>query len=1095
MSNLLNHDFDDEESDDEFNPAPEVDSGDEKGANRSDDGQSGKPSRVSNGAARKSREAEDDEDDDAEDGEPKAKAGAGGDAEDDVNDDEDAEGEGEDDDEQGGAEDDDDEDEDEDEDDEEEEVSGRPRKRRRRDRRMQFIDAEAEVDDEEEEEEEGDEDDLAGDEAHPDDLADLPAGAETDDRRHRELDRQRELAASMDAEKQAEALRERYGRQRRAAADVSLQPWQTFLPEADKDPKIWVVRCKQGKEREIVLTLMKKLDDAKRAGKPLGVTSAFTREGTTSGYIYVEAWNQMAVERATEDVQNLYPRSKITLIPVSEMPDLLRTQKDKQLTEGMYVRIKRGLYTGDLAQVYEVVNNGSEVEVRLVPRVDYGVSEDLNAPATDGKRKRPGGLTGNRPPARLFSEAEARKKMAKYLQPQGNLKRNHFNFRGKEYIDGFLHEYYKLPALQTENVNPTLEEVSKFVASDEAGDNLDLGALAQTMKQNASGADYIPGDTVEIYQGEQRGVWGKAVAVTGDIVSIKVMDGPLRGQTVDSSVKGLRKMFKEGDHVKVIGASKYRDEVGMVVKVTADRVTMITDATEKEVEVFSKDLREAADSSGMQQGISKYDLFDLVQLDAAHVAVVIKVDRDAIRILDQENSVRTLLPSNISHKIERRRNAVATDHEGSEIRFEDVVKEVSGENRQGRVIHIHRSWVFVQDRNRMENSGVFAARSNAVTTVAAKGGAVTSAGPDLSKMNPSLQRPGGPNGGPMGPPKTMGRDKMIGKTVMIRKGVYKGLIGIVKDATDSEARVELHSKNKTIAIPKESLVVKDPITGNTIDYSKFASGSRRPGGMGPPQSPWGGATPSSRVPNGAGWQGGRTPMAARGNATPAWSMQQDRKPAGWERDEGGSKTPGWHRGNDGGRTPGWADGSRTVAHRPNDGSRTSYGGATAYGGRRPQSTWSASSKTPAAGNHGFSSSSGGDPWATGSRTPFHSSSSSRTPNPYNAAPTPGALNAPTPGGPSWQNNSHAGATPGGFDAPTPGVYAAPTPGAAADHPTPAAYGGGRGGLSAPTPGAMDAPTPGARYGAPTPGAGYAETPGAWAAGTPAAANDDDPRYE
>ncbi|MBE7182169.1 MAG: hypothetical protein INR71_13370 [Terriglobus roseus] len=74
------------------------------------------------------------------------------------------------------------------------------------------------------------------------------------------------------------------------------------------------------------------------------------------------------------------------------------------------------------------------------------------------------------------------------------------------------------------------------------------------------------------------------------------------------------------------------------------------------------------------------------------------------------------------------------------------------------------------------------------------------------------------------------------------------------------------------------------------------------------------------------------------------------------------------------------------------------------------------------------------------------------------------------------------------------MYGAPTPGAAADHPTPAA----RGGLSAPTPGAMDAPTPGAGYGraAPTPGfSGSAETPGAWAAQTPAAVGDDDPRYE
>lgn len=274
---------------------------------------------------------------------------------------------------------------------------------------------------------------------------------------------------------------------------------------------------------------------------------------------------------------------------------------------------------------------------------------------------------------------------------------------------------------------------------------------------------------------------------------------------------------------------------------------------------------------------------------------------------------------------------MATDRDGSEVRNDDTVKEYGGDGRQGRVLHIHRGWLFVHDRNRAENAGVWSGRSTNVTVVAAKGGTVTSAGPDLSKMNPALQQPKGPNGATsMGPPKTMGRDRLIGKTVMIRKGPHKGLLGIVKDATDTDARVELHSKNKTISIPKDTLNVKDPITGNSVDYNKFAGAGRRPGGMGPPQSPWGGATPSSRVPNGGGWQGGRTPMASRGDATPAWGMQQSRKPA-WERDDGGAKTPGWSR-NDGGRTPGWADGSRTVAHRPNDGSRTAYGGATAYGG-------------------------------------------------------------------------------------------------------------------------------------------------------------------
>ena len=87
---------------------------------------------------------------------------------------------------------------------------------------------------------------------------------------------------------------------------------------------------------------------------------------------------------------------------------------------------------------------------------------------------------------------------------------------------------------------------------------------------------------------------------------------------------------------------------------------------------------------------------------------------------------------------------------------------------------------------------------------------MTSNGPDLSKMNPALQMKAGMNGnGAMAPPKSFGRDRTLGKTVTIRKGPYKGMLGIVKDATDTTARVELHSKSKVVNIDKDSLAIKE----------------------------------------------------------------------------------------------------------------------------------------------------------------------------------------------------------------------------------------------------------------------------------------------
>jgi transcription elongation factor SPT5 len=92
------------------------------------------------------------------------------------------------------------------------------------------------------------------------------------------------------------------------------------------------------------------------------------------------------------------------------MPDLLRVQKSEELLPGGWVRIKRGKYQGDLAQIEEVETNGLNVTVRLVPRLDYGMNEDANAlVGPDAKRKR-GALSAVRAPQRLFSEAEAKKK-------------------------------------------------------------------------------------------------------------------------------------------------------------------------------------------------------------------------------------------------------------------------------------------------------------------------------------------------------------------------------------------------------------------------------------------------------------------------------------------------------------------------------------------------------------------------------------------------------------------------------------------------------------------------------------------------------------
>ena len=421
----------------------------------------------------------------------------------------------------------------------------------------------------------------------------------------------------MDAEKQAELLRQRYGARRTTTTETAVIPKRLLLPSVD-DPSIWGVRTKPGKEREVVFSIMKRVEERAFTKNPLPIISAFERGGTMVGYVYIEARKQADIYTALEGISNVYPRTKTIIVPIKERPDLLRVTKTEQLQPGGYVRLKRGKYAGDLAQIDDVETNGLEVSLRIVPRLDYGLNEDVNAPVSDAKRKRPGiaaGVPGNRPPQRLFSEAEAKKKHSKYLQSMSTFDKKHWTYLNDTYINGFLIKDFKIQQLITTDVNPTLEEVTKFASGTEDGsENLDLSALQASLKTNVANDSYLPGDTVEVYEGEQQGVYGKAISVRGDIVTLSVTEGELQGQSIEVPIKGLRKRFQEGDHVKVIGGSRFRDEVGMVVRIKDDKVTILSDLSMQEITVFSKDLREATDS-GVAGGLGQYDIHDLIQLE------------------------------------------------------------------------------------------------------------------------------------------------------------------------------------------------------------------------------------------------------------------------------------------------------------------------------------------------------------------------------------------------------------------------------------------------------------------------------------------------
>lgn len=148
------------------------------------------------------------------------------------------------------------------------------------------------------------------------------------------------------------------------------------------------------------------------------------------------------------------------MVPVKEMTDVMRVVKEKvRLKEGTWVRMKRGVFKDDLAQVDYVDPSESKVRLKLIPRIDYGRMRGVMRSQNPQQNQK-----GRRPPVKLFDEAAIRN-IGGEVSTQGSFK----IFEGNEYSPkGFLIKTFYPSAFISDGVRPTLAELSKFEDHPEA---------------------------------------------------------------------------------------------------------------------------------------------------------------------------------------------------------------------------------------------------------------------------------------------------------------------------------------------------------------------------------------------------------------------------------------------------------------------------------------------------------------------------------------------------------------------------------------------------------------------------------------------------
>ncbi|RYR47918.1 hypothetical protein Ahy_A07g033903 isoform C [Arachis hypogaea] len=659
---------------------------------------------------------------------------------------------------------------------------------------------------------------------------DIPEDNVGRSRLHRPLHEQDE-----DFEALERHIQERYARRVESFDEEATDVEQQALLPSVRDPKLWMVKCMIGRERETAVCLMQKYIDK---GAELQIRSAIALDHLKN-YIYVEADKEAHVREAIKGLRNIYGVSKITLVPIREMTDVLSVEsKAIDLARDTWVRMKIGTYKGDLAKVVDVDNVRQRVTVKLIPRIDLQALANKLEGREVVKKK------AFVPPPRFLNVDEARELHIRVEHRRDAYGERFDAIGGMMFKDGFLYKTVSIKSINAQNIKPTLNELEKFRKPGESGDS-DVASLS-TLFANRKKGHFMKGDAVIVVKGDLKKLKGWVEKVDEDNVHIRP---ELKGlpKTLAVNERELCKYFEPGNHVKVVTGAQ-EGATGMVVKVEQHVLILLSDTTKEHIRVFADDVVESSEVTTGITKIGDYELRDLVLLDNMDFGVIIRVESEAFQVLKgtaDRPEVALVKLREIKCKIEKKINA--QDKHKNTVSVKDVVRVVEGpcHGKSGPVEHIFRGFLFIYDRHHLEHAGFICARAGSCMVVGGSRSSGDRNGDAYSRF-PGLRTPPRIPQSPRrfsrgGPPIDSGgrhrggrgHDGLAGATVKVRQGAYKGYRGRVIEVKGTTVRVELESQMKVVTVDRNH--ISDNVAVTPQRETRYSIGCETP--MHPSRTP------------------------------------------------------------------------------------------------------------------------------------------------------------------------------------------------------------------------------------------------------------------
>jgi len=347
---------------------------------------------------------------------------------------------------------------------------------------------------------------------------------------------------------------------------------QTVPVPEPGDPKLWCLKT-FASEKDLCISLMYKSFEAMSHGTPVPVYSIFCSPHLKN-FIYLEAHKEADIRAFTKGIRGISQYTGLSLVPTDQMALVFsaahnHAQKTQMLCAGDWVRMKRGLYMGDLAMIEEIEDEN--FMVKLKPRIG-----------------RSGGKSSKRAPPAWFNRAdlEARQEVIVNTEPRRTQKgyRQFYTVNGEAYRDGFLFKSFKRGWFDSgDQVRPSEHEVQDWrnapAISANVRPELDLLKDEKVEREAMppppvpakvlapSGPSLREGDKVIVISGDVKNLIGVVInAVSGSTtVLIRALNLKL-DQDMSISTLRLCKYLEVGDYVNVI-AGEHKGDAGHVERV------------------------------------------------------------------------------------------------------------------------------------------------------------------------------------------------------------------------------------------------------------------------------------------------------------------------------------------------------------------------------------------------------------------------------------------------------------------------------------------------------------------------------------------------